>query len=407
MKKNYEKLCLKYAEALKLYRETDMTQKAICEHCKVSVSGFRAFIYNYCREDLFKRNNVKVNKNHKLREKRGQSISAHEKYREAILACDSEDYIRYTVSQIAKYFEVSPSGLCNQLQMHFPEILERRRNARSLLGLKNHLQDSVIEKHEKMYKEAILLLSSTNITLKEAADKCNVSFTGLRQHLMFHHKDLVQKRFDIRESNKQNTQKGLKNGNNVLRLPMIDTVNKYSDALNFYISSNMSIPEIASKTNVSERGLSNYLNKWYPEIVSERKNYVSLIIEGKCDDEINPRFLKSTALKYREAIELVRNKNISVSEIARSLNLNADAFRLYLKKHYPDLATKKGMFTLPSGAKMSRPSYEKYKDAIVLYKNSNYSLRSVATRLGLQYNSFLYFMKRNFPDILRDKNKDV
>ena len=57
--------------------------------------------------------------------------------------------------------------------------------------------------------------------------------------------------------------------------------------------------------------------------------------------------------------------------------------------------------TLENGRSVSRRSMEKYAEALRLYAATSESLKSIARRLSLQYNSLNGFVRRNFPDIVR------
>ena len=56
----------------------------------------------------------------------GQHLETYAKYKEAIAACDSMDYIEYNVSQIARESGLTGTNLGRQLHTHYPEVLEFR-----------------------------------------------------------------------------------------------------------------------------------------------------------------------------------------------------------------------------------------------------------------------------------------
>ena len=66
---------------------------------------------------------------------RGQRPETHAKYKEAIAACDSMEYIECNVSQIAREFGLDGTNLARQLRTHYPDVLEFRERERQRLGL--------------------------------------------------------------------------------------------------------------------------------------------------------------------------------------------------------------------------------------------------------------------------------
>lgn len=109
----------RYRAALALYGTTTLSIREVCVRCGVSYSGFRSYVYKYHRELLFAHHGVAVSMpsdaaHTRLRGRRGQTAAAHAKYREAIAACDSMDYLEYNISQIAHLFGLNPTGLGNR-----------------------------------------------------------------------------------------------------------------------------------------------------------------------------------------------------------------------------------------------------------------------------------------------------
>ena len=133
----------KYSPALELYAATDLSIAEICRQCGISTSGFSRYIGLYHRHLMLERNGIKCDREEagdiKISQRRGQRPETHAKYKEAIAACDSMDYIEYNVSQIAREFGLSGTNLGRQLRTHYPEVLEFRERARQRLGLDDGL----------------------------------------------------------------------------------------------------------------------------------------------------------------------------------------------------------------------------------------------------------------------------
>lgn len=120
----------KYRPAFELYTATDLSIVEICRQCEVSLNGFSRYVNTYHRHLMLERNGIKCSPEEaagiKMNQRRGQRPETHAKYKEAIAACDSMDYIDYNVSQISREFGLSGTSLGRQLRTHYPEVLEFR-----------------------------------------------------------------------------------------------------------------------------------------------------------------------------------------------------------------------------------------------------------------------------------------
>ena len=65
---------------------------------------------------------------------------SYDKYKDAIAACDSMEYIEYNISQIARIFNVDCSSLASQLRRHYTDIVPRREQERRRIGITVNLQ---------------------------------------------------------------------------------------------------------------------------------------------------------------------------------------------------------------------------------------------------------------------------
>lgn len=92
----------KYRPALELYAATDLSTAEICRQCGISTSGFSRYIGIYHRHLMLERNGIKCSQEEavyiKISQRRGQRPDTHAKYKEAIAACDSMDYIELLLS---------------------------------------------------------------------------------------------------------------------------------------------------------------------------------------------------------------------------------------------------------------------------------------------------------------------
>lgn len=392
----------KYRPALELYTATDLSYVEICRRCGVSISGFSRCISTYHRHLMLERNGIKCSPeeacNIKLGPLRGQLPATRAKYKEAIAACDSMDYIEYNVSQIAREFGLSGTDLGRQLHTHYPEVLEFRERARQRLGLDDGLPRGTRLWCKEQYAEAVELLRADRyITVQEAAERCNVSYTGLEQHLIFYHKELVENRIKIREQAVRQRRKGEITGRGTVHAPSPETVERYAEAVRLYRTTPLSARKIAGQTGVSVKGFYGYLQTWHKDLVCKRKGIS--YEEGKPVEWSKVRkYNPATKAKYAEAIRRLKESGLPTATVAAEYGLHPECFRSYLKEHEPELHARQGMVRTDSGGVMSRGSMEKYGEAIRQYETTPESLKSIARRFGLNDCSLGQFIRRHFPE---------
>lgn len=110
------------------------------------------------------------------------------------------------------------------------------------------------------------------VTVPEVADSCGLSYTGLEQHLLFYHKDLVKRRIRIRKKALRRQRKGEITGRGTVHAPSPELVEKYAEAVHLYATTPMSAARIAGKTGVSKKGFYEHLQRWHLDLVCRRKN---------------------------------------------------------------------------------------------------------------------------------------
>ncbi|MBP3517321.1 MAG: hypothetical protein J6K31_02710 [Parabacteroides sp.] len=340
----------KYSQAVLLYATTDLTGKQIAEQCGVSLSGFRIYLRRHYRELVLKRNNAEpeesacFTKDGKLRGKRGQTPAAHQKYKEAIEACDNFDYIEYNVSQIARMFGHDGTALGNQLKLHYPEILERREKTRIRLGLADNFLRGVHPNSVKEYAVAVELYRTTDRNLPSIADECEVSLAGLSQHLRFYHKDLVKQKSALYRQAAGSRQPGKPGGNGRASEPSFGTYEKYRESIELYRTTGLTAKEVVARTGVTLGGFCNHLRKWHRDLMLERRGGTPEADCNRCDLDLSQskRYLKSTAAKYAPVIESLKARPRPVAHAAAEFGVDPDNFRRYLRTHEPELAERFG-----------------------------------------------------------------
>lgn len=388
---------LKYREAISLYSDSNLSIKDICERTGVGFCAFSSYLSKHHRNLIIRRHSLTEYANVKLRGCKGQTTSAHYKYKDAIAACDSTEYIEYNISQIARIFDVDCSSLASQLRRHYPEIVPRRELERKRMGITINLQYA----HGNGYATAVEMLQSSDMTIEEVANACSVSHTGLREHILAYYPQITLQREEKRASAKGQNVRGMRNGCWAMHEPDQSSVKKYEEAIEIYRTTSTDVEEIARLVGVDLGGFRYHLRTWHPELMVQRRGF-----DKGLNLEQTKRYKKSTAEKYADAIERLKNSDMPTSKVAAEFGLNPEVFRMYVKEHYPELTTARGMIKADNGKTVSNRSAEKYAEALNIYQTTSEPLKSIAQRLGLTYNSLGGFIRRNYPEAI-EKHKSL
>ena len=385
----------KYREAISLYSDSTLSIKHICEQTGVGFTAFCSYLSRHHRELILKRHNLTEYSHVQLRGRKGQTTAAHYKYKDAITACDSAEYIEYNISQIARIFGLDCSALASQLRRHYPEIVSRREKARQHLGIAVNMQYGARKWSQEAYADAVVMLQSTDLTIESVAQACNVSYTGLREHILAYHPEITAEREQKRNEAIGCKVKGGRNGTWSLHEPDAETIKKYEQAIDLYRHTAHSVESIVRQVGVNLGAFRYHLRTWYPELMVQRRGFA----EG-VELEQTKRYNKATAGKYAEAIDRLRNTDLSTAKVAAEFGLNPDIFRMYVKEHFPELVASRGMTHAANGKIVKSSSAEKYAEAVHLFETTTEPLKSIATRLGLTYNSLGGYIRRSCPEAI-------
>lgn len=398
-------LHLKYERAVDLYADTDMPMKDIAKECGVTVGGLGSYLRRYWRELVLRRHQIhadgKKAEEIKIMEAGKQSIHAHAKYKDAVAACDSLNYIDLNVSQVARKFGTDGTALANFMRIHYPETLVWREKVRRRLGINDNIWHGARPECTEQYAKAVEMYRDTEMTMREVSAACKVSPSGFSQHLRFYHKEILKRREQKRKTAKAKRQQvlGELTGNGRIYRPSPATKQRYAQALELYRNTTLTMKEIVRRTGVPAEGFRFYLHKWHKDLVIERLG-ISSNVSGHTDLRKARKRMKTVAAKYAEAIESLKNNPRPVAKVAAEYGFNPEVFRDYLHKHEPELARQQGMMKTANGKTVSRRSEEKYGEAVRLYGTTTESLKSIAARLGLTYNSVGGYIRRNYPEVM-------
>ncbi len=387
-----------------------------------------------------------------------RSSVAERKYAGAIALYASSDL---SLRQVAEACGVTARGLSAYIGRHHSPLLYTRYG----LGVAIPLAEAIKVKSPKgqsrtthlKYKEAIEAcgdMAYIEYNVSQVARLFDLDGTALASQLRVYYPDLIPNRERLRQR--------LGVADNIHRGPRPASLEAYSAALDLYRDTDLTVPEVAEKCEVSSGGFCQYMRFYHKDVLahkaarrraatgetdSERAGHLSgngrlygpkaetvafyaealemyrtttktvkeiaaatgVSCEGFkwylhqwCKDDKKRREGRAAngiaATKYAAAIDSLRRAPRPVAEVAAEFSLNPDVFREYLKVHEPELASQQGMTRLSNGRLVKASSFEKYRDAVNDYATSADSLKSIAERHGLVYVSLLGYINRNCPE---------
>lgn len=335
---------------------------------------------------------------------KGQRPRTREKYREAIEACDSEEYLHLNIAEIARLFHLGPTALSAQLRTHYPDIIPRREAQRQKRGLADNRQRGARKFAAGQYAKAIKMLADTDLTIEEVARRCNVPYTGLRHHILFWNKDLERQREQRRLEGQQKPKIGTLAGNGQLRKLPAEIEQKYARGVELYRTTSLPVTEIARQIGVNVDTFRHHLRTWHRRLMFERRGArLSPQASDRASFDGTKRYSRATAEKYAQAIDELKTSDASVEAVAKRFGFVPEVFRTYLKEHEPELFESLGMTTLPNGRQVLKRSYLRYLPAIEDYATTADTLKTIAERHNIPYNSLAGFIRRNLPDLIEKK----
>lgn len=337
-----------------------------------------------------------------------ERIETEEINREAIMACQSIDYLELTVAEIARKYELKPECLINQLERLYPDILHRREQMRDLMGYSRPGNRELKKATAQKYADAIQMLRNTSLTVKEVANRCNVSYSGLQQHMLCYHKDIAESRLLYRtdallQPVPSSPQKRTPSGTGCVRKPRRETAELFAPAVQLYQETNLSVPQIAARYGLKVYALDGYLRKWYPEDVRRRRltretmRMVKKKERAARPDCSGPALAR---LRYTPAIALLQEGK-TLAQAAKELNVQQYDLSAWLKRNHPEILeqTRAGMFVLPSGQKTLRRSYDRFLPiAEYITSHPSKSTKELSAKFNVPTSSLVKYIRTYFPE---------
>lgn len=335
----------------------------------------------------------------------GQRAETHERYDEAVKACSNIEYLNKSVSAIARMFGLEPESFRNQLKRHFPDIIPNRDELRRRLGMtKGHVKGLSPSTTAK-YAPAIAMLRETNLTIREVAEKCNVSFHGLQQHLLFYHKDVAAKRLAERtKALGKKLHRGDKDSSNRTVGPRHETERLYADAIELYRTTNRTATDIATEQGLDPHNFISYIQHWHREEMTIRQKLRKEQAEERRrqrqQQAENSRRVRAER-KYAPALPLIEG-GATYAEAAIQTGIPKDRLESWVRRNRPQLneqARQNAWVTLPNGTHVMRSNWTKYQEAEKAYCTTDEPVKQMARRLEVSPTTLLNFLHALHPEV--------
>lgn len=165
---------------------------------------------------------------------------------------------------------VTPGALGNYLRRYWRELVLQRHQipveSEDLQSIKIYStgkQNRVSHERYKVAVEACDMMKYIDLNISQVARKFGLNGTALANFMRIHYEEILSRRQKIRER--------LGINDNIPRGARPSCVQQYTDAVELYRTTEMTIPEIAEKFKVSESGLMQHLRFYHKDVLQQKR----------------------------------------------------------------------------------------------------------------------------------------
>ncbi|MCS2613142.1 hypothetical protein NXY41_09075 [Bacteroides fragilis] len=158
---------------------------------------------------------------------------------------------------------------------------------------------------------------------------------------------------------------------------------KYKEAIHLYGTTTEGINSLARRFGLNACSLGQFIRRHFPELVEKRQE-----------------------LLYTEAIRKLKESELPINKVAAELGLRSKDFRQYLKEHEPELYAREDKVKIDKRSMIFSRSMAKYGEAVHLYGTTTETLKSLASRFGVNACSLRQFIQWNFPELIEQRQKN-
>lgn len=180
----------KYAEALDLYKNTDLTLKEIAKKNGVSNGGFRSYLHVWHKNLVLERYGIQENVNKKidLRKTKCRKKEVAAKYEKAI---ESLKLNPRPIAKVASEFGFHPETFRDYIHKHEPLLAKQQ----GMIRIKNGRLVSL--RSEEKYAEAIQLYETTTEDLKSIARRLGLTYNSLGGYVRRNYPEVIERHQEL------------------------------------------------------------------------------------------------------------------------------------------------------------------------------------------------------------------
>lgn len=260
------------------------------------------------------------------------------------------------------------------------------------------------------YQEAVDLYATTDLSIREVAEKCGVTASGLSSHIGRHHRPLLYARYGISPTSPEAQVIKVKPTRGQSRRTHL----KYKDAIEAcgdvaYIEFNVS--QIARIFNLDGTALASQLRFHYPDIIPNRERIRQRL---GIADNTHRGARPISEETYAEALRMYRDTDLSIPAVAEACGVSKGGFSQFMRFYHKDVishkahrrsaATKdktlKQAGVLSGNGRLYGPQLETielYGKALELYRTTDMSYGEIAEAIGVSPDGIRFYIDRWHP----------
>ena len=342
---------------------------------------------------------------------RMRETAAERKYAKAVEMYAST---ALSIRCVAKKCGVSPSGLSAHIGKHHRDLLFARYgldiNDEKLRSLKiKPPKGQSLMTHLK-YKDAIEAcgdIAYIEFNVSQVARMFSLDGSALAAQLRVHYPDVIPNREKLRQK--------LGIADNVQRGARPWCAEAYADALEMYRDSDLSIPQVADRCNVSKSGFCQFLRFYHKDVIemkSARRREARKKVGVRRPGELagngklyGPK--PATVALYAPALDLYRNSSLTVKEIVEKTGVPEAGFKGYLHQwHRGEKLRRRGCEwdgvsdpDLAATRQFLKSTAAKYAPAIESLKGNPRNVTQAAAEFGLNPDVFREYLQTHEPKL--------
>lgn len=320
-----------------------------------------------------------------------------------------------TYKQIAESCGVSASAFRIYLYRHHRDLVLARYGAGEGVEdpsqIRLHAQGRQTPASHRKYREAIAAcddMAYIEYNVSQIARLFNLDGSALNNQLKLHYPEILERR------EKARARLGL--NDHFLRGAHPDSVEEYAQAVELLRTTEMNLPQIADRCNVSLPALSQYLRFYHKDLLKQKTDKRSQAVcrreRGKMTGnnrlcEPSPEICE----KYRESLELYRNTGLTVKEIVAHTGVPLGGFCNYLRKWHRNLMFERRggqagegdnacTLDLNSRKRYLKSTAGKYAEAIADLEADPHPLSNVAAKYGFNPETFRCYLHKHHPQLV-------